>query len=153
MCFGFVKAQNSFNKREFYATMASYNLLTVEQQISKVKADTNRMNMRAYLGALQMKRAELLKEAAEKINTFKIGHKNLESVIARDSGNAEARFLRIMVQEHSPKMMNYHADLSKDAAYLRKNFKTLDADARRAVLDYSKTSKVINARELSGGLE
>ena len=100
-----------------------------------------------------MKRAELLKEAAEKINTFKIGHKNLESVITRDSGNAEVRFLRIMVQEHSPKMMNYHADLSKDVAYLRKNFKTLDADARRAVLDYSKTSKVINAKGLSEGLE
>ncbi len=102
----------------------------------------------AYLGALNMKKAGLLKEPSEKLKLFKKGHQQLEDCIQKDSANLELRFLRLMIQENSPKILNYHANQSQDAAYLRKNYRKLDEVTKKALFSYSQKSKSLPVKDL-----
>lgn len=104
--------------------------------------------MVAYLGTLNMKKSGLLKEPADKLKHFKKGHQQLEECIQKDTLNPELRFLRLMIQENSPKILNYHANQSQDAAYLRKNYRKLDEVTKKALLHYSQKSKALPVKDL-----
>ena len=66
---------------------------------------------------------------------------------AKDKDNGELRFLRLMIQEHAPGILNYKDDLEKDSLYIRQSFKKLPADVQQAITDYSKTSKVLRSED------
>lgn len=141
------QAQSAFTKSEFYNALGSNDLSRLEQQITAIQKYTG-SNAVAYLGALNMKKAGLLREPGEKLKLFKKGHLQLEESIRKDSLNPELRFLRLMIQENSPKILNYHGMLSEDAAYLRSHYRKLDEKARKALYQYSLTSKVISTKDL-----
>jgi len=136
----------TFSRREFYAVMASTNVDNVDNQLNLLK-NTDVKEKIAYEGALTMKKAGLLKGASRKLKTFKEGHKQLESAIAKSPENGEFRFLRLMIQEHAPGILHYKGDLDKDSAYIRQSFKKLPADVQQAVTSYSKTSKVLRSED------
>ncbi|MBL7933626.1 MAG: hypothetical protein JNL60_17115 [Bacteroidia bacterium] len=140
--------QSSFSKEDFYIAMSSDDLLKVNEQITKIQSNSSISNRQAYLGAAQMKKAGLSGQASEKLNLFKIGHQTLEQAIKKDTLNPELRFMRLIVQENSPKILNYHNNLNQDAAYLCRNYKMLDVVTRRAVLNYCQTSKILSAKDL-----
>ena len=126
--------------------MASEDIKKVDQQINLLKkAKISEKN--AYEGTLIMKKAGLVKGPAKKLNLFKEGHKQLEAAIAKDGNNAELRFLRLMIQEHAPGILGYKDDLDKDSAYIRQSFKKLPVEVQRAMMDYSKTSKVLRSED------
>src|SRR5207253_3424423 len=102
----------------------------------------------AFEGALLMKKAELANGPGKKLNLFKDGHKKLEAAIKKDDDNAEYRFLRLMIQEHAPKMLGYKEDLQKDSAYIRQSYKKLPAEVQEAIINYSKTSKILRSDDL-----
>jgi len=133
----------SFDRKEFYAVMASGDSKTIDGQISLLK-DWDSEEKPAFEGALLMKKAGLKGGAGKKLNLFKDGHRKLEAAIKKDDDNAEYRFLRLMVQEHAPGILWYKDDLKKDSAYIRQSYKKLPAEVQRAIADYSKTSKVLN---------
>lgn len=128
--------------------MSSEDLVKLSDQITRIQANSSLANKQAYQGAAQMKKAGLSGQPAEKLNLFKIGHQQLEQAIKKDSINPELRFLRLIIQENSPKILNYHNNLSQDATYLRKNYKMLDVATRQAVLNYCQTSKILSAKDL-----
>jgi|SRR5688572_10962090 len=143
------KSQSSFSKAELYAAMASEDLGRLNDQINRVQGNMSLVNRTAYLGALHMKKAGLSGQTSEKLRLFKAGHFQLESAIKKDPRNPELRFLRLMIQENSPKILKYHDQLSEDASYLRENYKKLDESARQALLNYSQTSKILPAKDLN----
>ena len=96
-----------------------------------------------------MKKAGLISGAGKKLNTFKDGHKKLEASLQKDSGNTEYRFLRLMIQENAPGILGYKDDLKKDSEYIRKNFKNLPQEAKNAVIDYSKNSKILRSADFN----
>ena len=57
--------------------------------------------------------------------------------------NTEYCFLRLIIQEHAPKAVDYRKDLEKDVSAIRSNFKTLPQVVQQAILDYSKKSKAL----------
>jgi hypothetical protein len=140
--------QKSFNKTVFYTVMSSKDLPAINRELNNL-SESEHNNSLAYEGALQMKKAGLVKDPEEKIALFKTGHQKLESCIEKDSINPELRFLRIMIQENAPKLMNYNKDLKKDAKHLRAHFKRVPDNVRQAIMDYSKTSKVLRSEDLN----
>jgi hypothetical protein len=90
-----------------------------------------------------MKKAGLVGGPGKKLRTFKDGHKRLEAAIQKDSNNAEYRFLRVMVQENAPGILNYNKELQTDGEFVNKHFEKLPPVVQKAITDYSKRSKVL----------
>jgi hypothetical protein len=137
-----------FDKGTFYSVIAGKNLSDIETQLTVLNTSSFG-DKKAFEGALQMKKAGLLQGTPAKIDLFKTGHRGLEESIKKDSNHVEYRFLRLMIQENSPKILNYHHDLQKDASYLRKHYKQLDPVVKQALLKYSKSSKILKPEDLS----
>ena len=97
----------------------------------------------AYEGTLLMKKSGLVANAKEKLSLFKTGRMKLEASISKDTKNAEYRFLRIIIQEHAPKIVKYRNELEADSRLILDNYKNLPQFLQQVINDYSKKSKVL----------
>jgi flagellar motor component MotA len=138
-----ITQKTTFNRPAFYSAMAANDLDAVNTQLSIVKtASLNEKD--AYEGALLMKKAGMVTKAKEKLSLFKAGRLKLEASIKKDKANAEFNFLRLIIQEHAPKIVDYRSDIENDISAIRSNYKTLAPAVQQAISDYSKRSKVLN---------
>lgn len=139
--FSRVNAQ-AFDKAAFYKVMENGNTDAVDKELKIIEAAPN-INKEAYSGALLMKKAGLIKGASKKLSVFKGGHAKLESAIEKEKENAEWRFLRLIIQENAPKILNYKSDKKEDAAMIHGSFKKLSPEVQSAVMDYRKHSDTL----------
>ena len=131
-----------FDKSAFYNAMAANDVNSINAQLDIVK--TSSINEKeAYEGALLMKKAGLVTKAKEKLSLFKQGRLKLEAAIKKDKENAEFSFLRLIIQEHAPKIVEYRNNINADVSTIRSNFKTLSPVVQQAIHDYTKKSKVL----------
>jgi hypothetical protein len=131
-----------FDKSAFYSAMAASDISTINSQINIVKASSIN-EKEAYEGALLMKKAGLVNSPKEKLSLFKAGRLKLEAAIKKDKENAELSFLRLIIQEHAPKIVEYRSNIDADVSIIRSGFKTLSPVVQQAINDYTKKSKVL----------
>ncbi len=137
------KSQNKgFDRSAFYAVLKSGNAEEIDAQIKIVKKSLI-PEKEAYEGTLLMKRSELYAKAKDKLNVFKSGRSKLESSISKDSDNTEYRFLRLIIQEHAPRVVKYRNELEEDSRIIQTNFNNLSQFLQQLIIDYSKDSKVL----------
>ena len=142
-------SQQTFDKSGYYQVMASGDLAAIDSELV-VLTRTMPKEKEAYEGALLMKKAGLLHRPMQKLTVFRSGATKLETVMAKDTGNGEYRFLRLIIQEHAPAIVHYHNDEEKDSQFIYKVFKTLSPVIQKAILDYCPHSKLLRANELNG---
>jgi hypothetical protein len=131
-----------FDRAAFYQTIKNERAEEIDAQIKLVKRSS--INEKdAYEGTLLMKKAGLLSKAKDKLNTFKAGRSKLESSISKDSSNTEYRFLRLIIQEHAPKIVKYRNELNEDCKQVQMNFKKLTPFLQETIVDYCKYSKAL----------
>jgi len=141
----FVKANpagRGFDKADFYAALSSDKLEDINDQLTQVR-NSSIIEKDAYEGVLLMKKSGLVANAKEKLSLFKAGRAKLESSISKDNKNIEYRFLRVIIQEHAPKIVKYRNELEQDSQLIRDNFKSLPQFLQQVINDYSKKSKVL----------
>jgi hypothetical protein len=131
-----------FDKSAFYNAMASDKLEAINTQLTILRGISIN-EKEAYEGALLMKKAGLVNKAKEKLSLFKTGRLKLETAIKKDTLNIEFYFLRLIIQEHAPKAVEYRSDLENDSELIRSNYKNLPDVVKQAIKDYSKKSKVL----------
>ncbi len=131
-----------FDKSAFYNAMASDNLDAVNTQLTILQGISIK-EKEAYEGALLMKKAGLVSKAKEKLSLFKSGRLKLEASIKRDFSNIEFYFLRLIIQEHAPRAVDYRSDLENDSQLIRSNYNNLPEVVKQAINDYSKKSKIL----------
>ncbi|HMG81616.1 MAG TPA: hypothetical protein VK559_01145 [Ferruginibacter sp.] len=136
----------AFNKKDYYAVMATQNLDAVNNELIIVQG-SSMPEKDAYEGTLLMTKAGLVNNISEKISLFKSGHRKLESCIKANAQNAELRLLRLMIQENAPPIVNYRGDMKEDKTFIESSFKTLPADIQQYIRDYSKRSKILNPKD------
>jgi hypothetical protein len=134
--------KTGFDRSAFYHAMASDNLDEINTQLGILK-ETSSNDKDAYEGALLMKKAGLVSKAKDKLSLFKSGRQKLEAAIKKESGNTEFYFLRLIIQEHAPKMVNYRNELENDCLLVRARYKSLPPAVQQAIIDYNKKSKVL----------
>lgn len=132
----------NFDKAVFYHVMKSGGIDEIDDQLSIINSSSIK-EKEAYEGALLMRKAGVVKKAKEKLRLFKSGRIKLETAIHLDNDNVEYHFLRLMIQEHAPKVTKYHGQIKEDSRYIRENFKKLPEVVQKVVIDYSKTSKIL----------
>jgi hypothetical protein len=90
-----------------------------------------------------MKKAGMAGKAKEKLSLFKSGRSKLESSISKDNTNTEYRFLRLLIQEHAPKVVKYRNKLEEDTQNIQANYKNLSPILQQVILDYCKKSTIL----------
>jgi hypothetical protein len=136
-----------FDKEAYYAAIKSDKTAKINSELSVLELGSGH-EKEAYEGALLMRKAALVTIPAEKLKLFKTGRIKLETVLAKDSTNAEYRFLRLIIQEHAPKIVKYSKQLAADKAYIQKSYKSLSPIVQDAIADYSKSSKILLPKDL-----
>jgi hypothetical protein len=144
----FVYGQKTFNEATFFAAIASEDLALVDKQISSLKKLAIK-ERDAYVGALMMKKAGLISPLRAKLNLFKEGHGKLQRAIEKDPANATYRFLRLIIQENAPGILNYNDDIKEDSRYINQAFDTLSPVVKNAALDYGKKSKALRIDKIA----
>lgn len=142
-------AQNSlvdFNRKTYYAAFAGDNTDVIQKQLD-ILSQSSSDQKDAFEGALMMKKAGLLKGISHKLKTFNIGREKLEDMIAKHAGNAEFRFLRLMIQEKAPKILGYDQHLEEDHQYIIAHFQSVPKSVQEAILKYSKSSKILSPED------
>ena len=90
-----------------------------------IKKDDKRLV--AYKGAAIALSARYLKGAKQKSTVFKNGVEWLEYAIEKKPNDLEVRFVRLSIQQNSPKFLGYHKEIEKDKNYILTNFKTIQS--------------------------
>ncbi len=140
------RTPQDFDLAVYYSVLKSGGLEAVDKELSGVE-DLQSPEKEAYRGTLLMKKAGLLKKPKDKLDQFKKGRTELETVIHFSNSNAEYRFLRLIIQEHAPKITKYHEQLKEDSEFVRLHYKELPTALQRIIKDYSKTSSVLHATD------
>lgn len=135
-------SNTGFDKFAFYSALATNDLETINTQLSIVRTSSV-SEKEAYEGTLLMKKAGLVTKAKEKLTLFKAGRLKLEASIKKNNGNPEFNFLRLIIQEHAPKIVDYRNNLENDASVVRSNYKTLPQVVQQAINDYNKKSRIL----------
>ena len=132
-----------FNRKEYYQVLKMGGLDNIRQE-EMVVAALGGNDGEAYSGALLMRKAGLLKRPKDKLDAFKRGRIKLETAIRADPEKVEYRFLRLIIQEHAPRVVKYQDRLVEDRELIRRHFSTLPADLQEAIRDYSQGSAVLH---------
>ncbi len=138
--------KQDFDRLAFYNVIKEGSIDDINKELLVIDASSI-PEKDAYKGTLLMKKAGLVKRPKDKLSFFKEGRIKLETELHNNSSNAEYHFLRLIIQEHAPKITKYRAQLQDDAEYIRKNYKSLSAAVQQVVTDYSKTSKILHATD------
>ncbi len=139
-------AVEQFDKVEYYRIVKSGNISEVEDEIQLVQASASNTKD-AFTGTLLMKKAGLLKVPKQKLSAFKSGRIKFETSYRADTSNVEFHFLRLIIQEHAPKVVKYSSNIADDAAFIKKNYKNLSSEVRNILIDYSQTSKALKPQD------
>ena len=111
---------------------------------------SNKPILLAYKGAVLTLKAKFSKSKDEKKKFFKEGVSLIENAINADSSNIEIHYLRLSVQENSPKMLGYHKNIEEDKEFILKNYVNISSDELKSLIrDF--VSKSINFSESERG--
>ncbi|WP_051267985.1 hypothetical protein [Terrimonas ferruginea] len=135
------------DRQPFYAAMAAKDAGIIDKQLEVVRKSSS-AEKTALEGALLMRKAGVVGGAGRKLKLFKEGKSKLEEAISKDGNNAEYRFLRLMIQENAPGIVNYSGDIDEDKEFIRKHHKKLPPAVQSAVASYARNSKVLRPEDL-----
>ena len=91
--------------------------------INKYKS-SSKISILGYVVSLEMKQAKYKFFPWKKLSIFNKGKKRLESLIKRHPDNIDLRYLRLVIQENIPSLLNYKLNIKEDKLFLSKIMKT-----------------------------
>lgn len=90
--------------------------------------------MIAYKGAVKTLMADFAKKVKEKKEYFKEGVEMIETALKAEPNNIEIRYLRLTIQEHAPKFLKYHDNISEDKEFILKSYTSISSKELKAVI-------------------
>lgn len=101
----------------------------------------------AYKGASIALQAKFSPKKEDKKKQFIEGTQLLEFALKNDSKNLEIRLIRLSIQENTPKIMKYKANIAEDKQYIISNFSKQNASLKDFVRLYLKQSQAFSTEE------
>lgn len=140
----YLHAQEDLDRKDYYKALSSDDVKVVDAAVAKVK--TNKA-LKGFEGALWMRKAGLAGPVNQKFSFFKKGASLMDEAINADAKNTELKFLRFMVQEQAPWILNYRDHLKSDAQDIKKNYKTLSKETLYALKGYCTKSDILKVSD------
>lgn len=88
----------------------------------------------AYKGAILTLMAKFAKSKKDKKQYFKEGVALIESAVNSHPQNIELRYIRLSVQENSPKFLGYHKNIEDDKQFILKNYTAASAHGLKGII-------------------
>lgn len=107
---------------------------------SKLEAELSRIDnsskpvLLAYKGAVLTLKAKFAKKKSDKKEFFKEGVALIESAVSADASNVEIRYIRMSVQENSPKFLGYHKNIEEDKGFILKNYADVSSKVLKDII-------------------
>mgnify|MGYP000100189911 CR=1 FL=1 len=95
------------------------------------------------------KKSSYLKGAKLKIAVFKEGVVLVENEIKNQPQNIEYRFIRLSIQEHSPKILKYKSNLKEDKEIVVNGYTKLSNYLKKVIKEYAVSSEIVTTSELN----
>ena len=96
-------------------------------------------------------KAKFAKARSDKKEFFKEGISLIESAVKADGSNIEIRYIRMSVQENSPRFLGYHKNIDEDKEFILKNYKTISStELKELVKDFVLKSENFSETEKAG---
>lgn len=103
----------------------------------------------AYKGASYGLQARYVADKKQKKELFISGAKDIEAAVKASPNSVEIRLVRLVIQENTPKILKYKANINTDKQMILTNFESQSKVVKDAVKRYATTrSKVFTATEL-----
>ena len=142
-------AQDLNNIRSEYpkAVQSAENAAKLDAELAKINS-SGKSELIAYNGAISTVKAKFAKKKSEKKDFFKAGVSLIESAVKADPSNIEIRYIRMGVQENSPRFLGYHKNIEADKYFILKNFGTISSKELKALIkDFVQKSKNFSESE------
>ena len=115
--------------------------------VKDVTKDSNPVLI-GYKGAALAIEAKTQKGIQNKVDAFKEGKDLIEYAIEQEPNNIELRFIRLGVQENTPKVLKYKENIDEDKIFILKNFNDITSEnLKEHIGNYIKQSKVFTEIE------
>lgn len=98
----------------------------LDGELAKVTS-SNKPVLLAYKGAVSTLKAKFAKSRSDKKDFFKDGVSLIESAVKAEPSNLEIRYIRMSVQENSPKFLGYHKNIEEDKEFILKNYASISS--------------------------
>jgi hypothetical protein len=122
----------------------------LDGELAKVNS-SNKPVLLAYKGAVSTLKAKFAKARSDKKEFFKEGISWVESAVKADGSNIEIRYIRMSVQENSPRFLGYHKNIDEDKEFILKNYKTISStELKELVKDFVLKSENFSETEKAG---
>jgi len=135
--------------RELYKDAA--NSLEITQQLHaklEVINKTDKAVLVAYKGASLILLAKNSKGTKIKKVYFKEGIELLEYSVSKNLKNIELRFIRLTIQEKSPKFLKYKKNISEDKSFINNQLKSVkNSNLRAYIKEYVLQSNIFTIEE------
>ena len=121
--------------RELYkmADLSEDNAVQLELKLQEVTKSDDKVLV-AYKGAVNAMLAKYEKGVKNKKERFKNGVALLEYAAQEDVNNIEIIFVRLSVQQNSPKFLNYNKNIEVDKSYLLNNYPGIASEELRSYI-------------------
>lgn len=113
--------------------------------MSKCNKDTK--TLLAYEGAAIALKSKYTGNLKAKKGLFIEGVTQIEKAIKSDPNNAEIRLIRLSIQENTPKLLKYKANIEEDKKLLLATFDKQSQSLKEYIKNYIKQSKVFSEKE------
>lgn len=106
-----------------------HNITNKNNELAFIKKYKNstKVNIQAYVVSLEMKQAEYKVMPWQKLSVFNKGKQKLEQLISKNKNNAHLRYVRLVIQEQLPKVLNYNSEIKNDKQFLSELLKIKDS--------------------------
>lgn len=121
------------NAEKFYALLSKYN-------------KDNKVFL-AYKGAATALKSKFTTERKQKRDLFIEGVSMVENAVKSEPNNAEIRLIRLSIQENTPKILKYKANIEEDKKILLNTFDKQSQQLKEYIKIYTKQSKVFSEKE------
>lgn len=119
----------------------------INKQLSSVTKEDNAVLV-AYKGAVITLQAKYEKSIKEKKRLFIKGVSYIEYAIQKSPNAIEPRFIRLGIQENTPKLLKYKSNIKEDKEFLFKQYKTIKSKIlKKHVREYILESKAFSDEE------
>ena len=105
----------------------------LDSELARVNSSSNSVLL-VYKGAVSTVKAKFAKKKSEKMDFFKAGVSLIESTLKADPSNIEIRYIRMSVQENSPKFLGYHKNIEEDKGFILKNYANVSSKELKAII-------------------
>jgi len=103
-----------------------FQILKQEERFIELYKDSS-IDASAYIIALQMKKAEYTILPWRKWTIFHSQKKRLDQLIISNPQNVHFRYIRLVLQEHSPAFLGYNVHIEEDKNFLLNKMEQTDS--------------------------